>query len=91
MSSKPSSSTLGTLLKFGFLSAIAGLLSVALFAPAVAVAGVAATTGVAAFEGLPDYIKPINASQASNVYALRNGEPELIATFYHENRVEIPF
>ncbi|MEY3326760.1 MAG: hypothetical protein RL044_713, partial [Actinomycetota bacterium] len=44
-----------------------------------------------AFESLPDYVKPINASQASNVYALRDGEPELIATFYHENRVEIPF
>jgi membrane peptidoglycan carboxypeptidase len=36
-------------------------------------------------------VKPINASQASNVYALRDGKPELIATFYHENRVEVPF
>lgn len=91
MSGKSSISTLGTLLKFGLLSAIAGLLTVALMAPAVAVAGVAATSGVVAFESLPDYAKPINASQASNVYALRDGEPELIATFYHENRVEIPF
>ena len=91
MSSKPVTSTLGNLLKFGLLSAIAGVLSVALLAPAVAVASVAATTGIAAFEGLPDYVKPINASQASNVYALRDGQPELIATFYHENRVEVPF
>ncbi len=91
MSSKSVTSTLGNLLKFGLLSAVAGLLSVALLAPAVAVASVAATTGIAAFEGLPDYVKPINASQASNVYALRDGQPELIATFYHENRVEVPF
>ena len=56
MSGKSSISTLGTLLKFGLLSAIAGLLTVALMAPAVAVAGVAATSGVVAFESLPDYV-----------------------------------
>ena len=91
MSGKTVLSTLGNLLKFGVLSAVAGLLSVALLAPAVAVAGVAASTGVAMFEGLPVYIRPVNASQASNVYALKEGNPQLIATFYHENRVEIPF
>ena len=91
MSGKSILSTLGNLLKFGVLSAVAGLLTVALLAPAVAVAGVAASTGVAMFEGLPVYVRPINASQASNVYGLRDGKPELIATFYHENRVEVPF
>ncbi|MGA1113705.1 MAG: transglycosylase domain-containing protein [Aquiluna sp.] len=91
MSGKSVLSTLGNLLKFGVLSAVAGLLAVALLAPAVAVAGVAASTGVAMFEGLPVYVRPINASQASNVYGLRDGKPELIATFYHENRVEVPF
>jgi membrane peptidoglycan carboxypeptidase len=91
MSGRPVMSALGTLFKFGSLSAVAGLLSVALLAPAVAVAGVVTTTGISMFEGLPNYIKPINASQASNVYALRDGEPEKIATFFYENRVEVPF
>lgn len=84
-------SALGNLFKFGLLSAIAGLLSVALLAPAVAVAGVVTNTGIGMFEGLPNYIRPINASQSSSIYALRDGQPEQIATFYHENRVEIPF
>lgn len=91
MSGSSKSSTLGTLLKFGLLSGVAGLLSVALLAPAVAVAGVVTTTSIGMFEGLPAYIKPVNASQSSSVFALRDGKPEEIATFYHENRVEVPF
>ncbi len=91
MSGRPVISALGNVFKFGVLSAIAGLLSVALLAPAVAVAGVVTTTGISMFEGLPNYIRPINASQSSAIYALRDGEPEQIATFYHENRVEVPF
>jgi membrane peptidoglycan carboxypeptidase len=91
MSGRSVFSALGTLFKFGVLSAIAGLLSVALLAPAVAVAGVATTTGIRMFEGLPNYVRPVNASQASNVYALRDGKPEKMATFFYENRVEIPF
>ena len=91
MSGSSKSSTLLSLLKFGLLSAVAGILSVSLLAPAVAVAGVAATTSIGMFEGLPAYIKPVNASQSSTVYALRDGKPEQIATFFHENRVEVPF
>ena len=91
MSGKKAFSALSNIFKFGLLSAVAGLLSVALLAPVAAVAGVTASTTVAMFEGLPVYIRPVNASQASNIYALRDGQPELMATFYHENRVEIPF
>uniref|UniRef100_UPI004047E632 transglycosylase domain-containing protein n=1 Tax=Aquiluna sp. TaxID=2053504 RepID=UPI004047E632 len=91
MSGRSVLSALGNLFKFGFLSAIAGLLAVALLAPAVAVASVVTTTGISMFEGLPNYIRPINASQSSSIYALRDGKPEQIATFYHENRVEVPF
>ena len=91
MSGRSALSALGTLIKFGVLSAVAGLLSVALIAPAVAVAGVVTNTGIGMFEGLPNYVRPINASQSSSIYALRDGKPEQIATFYHENRVEIPF
>ena len=63
----------------------------AILAPAVAVAGVVATTTVGMFEGLPTYIRPVNSSQSSSIYALRNGNPEKIATFFHENRIEVPF
>ena len=75
MSGRSVLSALGNLFKFVFLSAIAGLLSVALLAPAVAVAGVVTTTGISMFEGLPNYIRPINASQSSSIYALRDGQP----------------
>ena len=91
MSGKSSASALANFLKFGLLSAVAGVLSVAILAPAVAVAGVVATTTVGMFEGLPTYIRPVNASQSSSIYALRNGQPEKIATFFHENRIEVPF
>ncbi|MEN9872552.1 MAG: hypothetical protein RL450_487, partial [Actinomycetota bacterium] len=84
-------STASNIFKFGILSAVAGVLSVAILAPAIAVAGAVGTAGVSAFESLPAYIKPVNASQASNIYALRDGKPEKIATFFHENRVEVPF
>ena len=80
-----------TFLRFSLLSAVAGMLTVAIMAPAVAVAGVVATQGVGMFESLPDYIRPVNASQSSTIYALRDGKPEKIATFYHENRIEVPF
>ena len=78
-------------LRFSLLSAVAGMLTVAIMAPAVAVAGVVATQGVGMFESLPDYIRPVNASQSSTIYALRDGKPEKIATFFHENRIEVPF
>ena len=78
------------LLGLGALSAIAGVLSVALLAPMVAFGGSAAAAGVTLFEGLPSYIRPVNASQSSTIYALRDGEPEEIATFFYENRIEVP-
>lgn len=73
------------------LSAIAGLLTMALVAPVAAVGGYAASAGVSIFEGLPDYIKPVNASQASTLYATKDGEPVVVATFYHENRISIDY
>jgi membrane peptidoglycan carboxypeptidase len=82
---------LARLLGFGALSAMAGVLSVALLAPMIAFGGSAAVAGVTMFEGLPSYIRPVNASQSSSIYALRDGKPEEIATFFYENRIEIPF
>ena len=85
------STPMASFLKFGLLSAVAGVLTVAIMAPALAVTGVVATQGVGAFEALPNYIKPVNASQSSTIYAKRGERTERIATFYHENRIEVPF
>jgi membrane peptidoglycan carboxypeptidase len=73
------------------LSAISGLLAFALLTPLAAVAGYTASAGVVAFEGLPDYIKPVNASQTSTLYGNLEGEPVALASFYHENRVSIDY
>ena len=73
------------------LSAIAGVLALALMAPLGIVGGFAATTGISVFDGLPDYIKPVNASQASTIYGTQDGKPVEIARFYHENRISVPF
>ena len=81
----------GSVLKLVTLSAVAGILGTALLAPAITISGFAATTGVAVFENLPDYIKPVNASDASTIYAMKNGQQVKVATFYDENRISIPF
>jgi membrane peptidoglycan carboxypeptidase len=73
------------------LSAVAGLLTFALITPVAAVAGYAASAGVVAFEGLPEYIKPVNASQTSTLYGNLEGEPLALASFYHENRISIDY
>lgn len=73
------------------LSAIAGLLTFALITPVAAVAGYASSAGIVAFEGLPEYIKPVNASQTSTLYANQDGEPVALASFYHENRISIDY
>lgn len=91
MAAKKDSPPILSVLKFMFLSATAGVLAVAIAAPAVAVGGVLTTTGISMFEGLPAYIRPINSSEASTIYAQRDGRPVELATFYHENRVEVPF
>lgn len=87
---KPESFVKG-FLKFTGLSALAGLLAVALLAPTALVSGIAASAGITIFENLPDYIKPINASQSSTLYATKDGVPVEVAQFYHENRISIDY
>ncbi|MEN9753512.1 MAG: hypothetical protein RL670_1203, partial [Actinomycetota bacterium] len=82
---------LGTVSKFIALSAVAGVLGVAIAAPSLVVGGFFFSTGISVFENLPDYIKPVNGSDASTIYAKQNGQDVKIATFYEENRVSIPF
>ena len=87
---KPESFAKG-FLKFTGFSALAGLLGVALLAPTALVSGIAASAGLTIFENLPDYIKPINASQSSTLYATKDGKPVEVAQFYHENRISIDY
>ncbi|MEN9715896.1 MAG: hypothetical protein RJA35_1363 [Actinomycetota bacterium] len=81
----------GLILKFIGLSAIAGILGVGLLAPAVTLGGFAATTSIALFENIPDYIKPVNAADASNIYAKDGTKDVKIASFFEENRISVPF
>lgn len=78
-------------LKFAGLSAIAGVLAMALIAPLGLVSGFAAQAGITIFENLPNYIKPVNASQSSTLYATEDGKPVEVAKFYHENRISIDY
>jgi membrane peptidoglycan carboxypeptidase len=82
---------LSGILKFIGLSAIAGLLAIALLAPMGIVGGFAASAGITIFENLPDYIKPVNASQASTLYATKDGQEVVVAKFYHENRISVDY
>ena len=83
--------TFGNIVKFIGLSAVAGILGVGLLAPAVTIGGYAATTGIALFENIPDYIKPVNASDASNIYAKDGSKDVRIASFFEENRISVSF
>ena len=79
------------ILKFTGLSAIAGVVAIALAAPALLVGSVVTNAGIAIFENLPSYIKPVNASQASTLYALKDGKQVKVAEFYDENRISISY
>lgn len=77
--------------KFVGLSVIAGVLGIALLAPTVIIGGFATSAGISVFENLPDYIKPVNASQASTLYATQDGQPVEVAKFYHQNRISVNY
>ena len=88
---KKNETFLSAILKFSGLSAIAGVLAMVVLAPILLVGGFAATAGISIFENLPDYIKPVNASQASTIYGIKNGQRVEIAKFYNENRISIDY
>jgi membrane peptidoglycan carboxypeptidase len=84
------SGSLGGLLGFVAMSAIAGVLVTAAVTPALALSGMAATNTINVFENLPDYLKIDQLSQKSNIYATTStGAPYLLASFYDQNRVEV--
>jgi membrane peptidoglycan carboxypeptidase len=79
-------------LKFIGLNALVGVLLLVVLAPGFIVGGVATGLGVSIFENLPDYIKPVNASQASTLWAVGpDGRPVEIARFYEQNRISISY
>ena len=73
------------------LSTVAGVLSMALVLPAVWIGGIGASATLSVFESLPDFIKPVNAADASNIYAVENGKPVQVARFFAENRISVDF
>ncbi|MFM1845868.1 MAG: hypothetical protein RIS19_341 [Actinomycetota bacterium] len=73
------------------LSTVAGVLSMALVLPAVWIGGIGASATLSVFESLPDFIKPVNAADASNIYAMENGKPVQVARFFAENRISVDF
>ena len=73
------------------LSTLAGLLSMALLLPLVWLGGLGASATVSIFQSLPDFIKPVNAADASNIYAMQDGKPVQVARFFAENRISIDF
>ena len=73
------------------LSSVAAVLSIALILPFIWLGGLGASATVSIFENLPDFIKPVNAAEASNIYAMKDGKPVMVARFFNENRISVGF
>lgn len=77
------------LLGFVGLSVAAGVLATAAVTPAIAMTGLATTTSISVFDGLPDYLQLDSLAQKSSIYAKdAAGNPVLLASFYDQNRIE---
>jgi membrane peptidoglycan carboxypeptidase len=85
-------SKFAALLGFVGMSAAAGVLATAAVTPAIAVSSVAASDTIGLFEELPSYLEIGDLAQRTNIYANNSdGSPYLLATFYDQNRVEVPW
>jgi membrane peptidoglycan carboxypeptidase len=85
------SGAVGGLIGFIGMSAVAGVLIVVGITPALAVSSLATSSTISAFENLPNYLKIDELSQVSTIYAVQNdGQPYELASFYDQNRVEVP-
>lgn len=79
------------LLGFVGMSAVAGLLVTVAVAPGVAITGMVASSTITTFENLPNYLKINELAEGSNIYATAaDGSPVKLATFYDQNREEVP-
>ncbi|WP_210481442.1 transglycosylase domain-containing protein [Naasia sp. SYSU D00948] len=85
-------SKFAALLGFVGMSAAAGVLATAAVTPAIAVSSVAAADTIGIFEELPAYLEIGDLAQRTNIYANNpDGTPYLLAQFYDQNRVEVPW
>ena len=73
------------------LSSLAAVLSIALLLPFIWLGGLGVSATVSIFQNLPDFIKPVNAAEASNIYAIQDGKPVQVARFFNENRISVGF
>ena len=72
-------------------SAIAGVLVTAMVTPVLAVTSMSAQSGISIFENLPENIKIGQLSQQNEIYAMRAGQPELLAKVFKQNREEVSY
>jgi len=86
--SKPTSA-IGALFGFVGFSVLAGLLVTIGVTPAIAVAGMTASSSIGVFESIPEYIEIGKLQQRNTLYATQGGQPVPFATLYSENRVEL--
>ena len=66
------SGVLGGFLAFVGMSVAAGVLVTAAVTPAIAVTGMAATSGINMFENLPGYLEIGDLAQKTNIYATQS-------------------
>ncbi|MCU1569785.1 MAG: hypothetical protein JWR33_526 [Naasia sp.] len=79
-------------LGFVGVSAAVGVLATVAITPALAVTSIAANETIGIFEDLPSYLEIGALSQRTNIYATKaNGKRKLLASFYDQNRVEVPW
>jgi membrane peptidoglycan carboxypeptidase len=86
---KPLSDTASGVLGFVGMSALAGILVTAAVTPALAVTGMAANNGITMFENLPGFLQIDELAEKSTVYAMVDGVPSAMASFFDENREEV--
>ena len=79
----------GGILGFVGMSALAGVLVTAAVTPALAVTGMAANNSITMFENLPGYLEIDELAEKSTVYAMVDGRPSAMASFFDENREEV--
>ncbi|WP_307806916.1 transglycosylase domain-containing protein [Naasia sp. SYSU D00057] len=85
-------SKFAALLGFVGMSAVAGVLATAAITPAIAVSSVAASDTIGLFEELPSYLEIGELAQKTEIYARNpDGSPYLLASFFDQNRVEVPW
>ena len=86
--SKPTS-VVGALFGFVGFSVLAGLLVTIGVTPAIAVAGMTASSSIGVFESIPEYIEIGKLQQRNVLYGKQNGQDVPFATLYAQNRVAL--